>query len=143
MHINHKHHSKPVPPVSSSSLSLCCPCCLTSSLLPLQRPDVAALVDKLLTTPTDQLAELLGSFRMWLWPRCELMVWYSVLDRFDDILAQMIKDYHSDDLQMTPFTPSDKELIMQILRFERMLLDNSTTRKLFNSYDVSKRGFCD
>ena len=80
---------------------------------------------------------------MWLWPRCELMVWYSVLDRFDDILAQMIKDYHSDDLQMTPFTPSHKELIMQILRFERMLLDNSTTRKLFNSYDVSKRGFCD
>jgi E3 ubiquitin-protein ligase HUWE1 len=71
------------------------------------------------------------------------MVWYSVLDRFDDILGQMIKEYHSDDLQMTPFTPSDKELIMQILRFERMLLDNSTTRKLFNSYDVSKRGFGD
>ena len=71
------------------------------------------------------------------------MVWYSVLDRFDDILAQMIKDYHSDDLQMTPFTPPHKELIMQILRFERMLLDNSTTRKLFNSYDVSKRGFYD
>jgi E3 ubiquitin-protein ligase HUWE1 len=71
------------------------------------------------------------------------MVWYSVLDRFDDILAQMIKDYNSDDLQMTPFTPSDKELIIQILRFERMLLDNSTTRKLFNSYDVSNRGSCD
>ena len=139
MHINHKHHRKPIPPVSSSSLS-CCSRCLTRPPLPLQHPDVAALVDKLLTTPTGQLAELLWSFRMWLWPRCELMVWYSVLDRFDDILAQMIKDYHSDDLQMTPFTPSDKELIMQILRFERMLLDNSTTRKLFNSYDVSKRG---
>lgn len=141
MHINHKHHRKPIPPVSSSSLSRCSRC-LTSPPLPLQHPDVAALVDKLLTTSTDQLAELLWSFRMWLWPRCELMVWYSVLDRFDDILAQMIKDYHSDDLQMTPFTPSDKELIMQILRFERMLLDNSTTRKLFNSYDVSKCGLC-
>ena len=34
------------------------------------------------------------------------------------------------------FTPLTKKTVCEILRFERLLLENSTNRKTFNSYDV-------
>jgi E3 ubiquitin-protein ligase HUWE1 len=60
-----------------------------------------------------------------------------VLDRFDEIMEELINLYDAANLQIKPFSDEDKALLFQILRFERMLLDNSTNRKLFNSYDVS------
>lgn len=48
----------------------------------------------------------------------------------------IIQEYNVEKLQLTPFTPESKELLSEILRFERLLLENSTNRKTFSSYDV-------
>lgn len=42
-----------------------------------------------------------------------------------------------DHVQASKFTPRTKELILAILRFTRLLLENATNRKLYASFDVS------
>lgn len=72
-----------------------------------------------------------------MWPRSDLHSWVKVLNKFDEILKGFIEEYELDKLQLNPFTPLTKSIITEILRFETLLLDNSTNRKLFASYDVS------
>jgi len=48
----------------------------------------------------------------------------------------IIDEYNIDKLQLKPFSSETKELLSEILRFERLLLENSTNRKTFSSYDV-------
>lgn len=74
---------------------------------------------------------------MWTWPRSDLNSWTKVLNRFDAIFSDIIEKYNIDKLQLTKFEEGDRTLLLELLRFERMLLENSTNRKLFASYDVS------
>ena len=94
------------------------------------------LIDKLADTPNEDLAETLGRIDTWKWPRSDLNAWVKVLNKFDAIMEEAIRDYDIDKMQMNPFTPSTKKIICEVLRFERLLLENSTNRKTFNSYDV-------
>jgi hypothetical protein len=71
-----------------------------------------------------------------MWPRSDLHSWVKVLNRFDDILKSVIDEYELDKLQLNPFSAQTKLLVTEILGFETLLLDNSTNRKLFASYDV-------
>lgn len=71
-----------------------------------------------------------------MWPRSDLHSWVQVLNKFDDILRGFIEQYELEKLQVNPFTPLTKAIITEILRYETLLLDNSTNRKLFASYDV-------
>jgi E3 ubiquitin-protein ligase HUWE1 len=98
---------------------------------------VVRLVQDLQNIPKNELAAFIQGISHWSWPRSELHVWFGVLDRFDEIMEGLIVQYDAANLQLSPFSNEDKALLFQILRFERMLLDNSTNRKLFNSYDVS------
>ena len=102
-----------------------------------QLPQVAELIDKLLNTPNDDLHEVLSQIDSWKWPRSDLNAWIKVLNKFDVILEEIIRDYDVDNLQVNEFTPRTKAVLCEILRFERLLLENSTNRKMFNSYDVS------
>jgi len=102
-----------------------------------QHPDVVRLVQDLQNIPKNELAAFIQRISHWSWPRSELHVWFGVLDRFDELMEALIAQYDAANLQLSPFSNEDKALLFQILRFERMLLDNSTNRKLFNSYDVS------
>lgn len=52
-------------------------------------------------------------------------------------MQEIIRDYDVEKLQVNVFTPVTKKTLCAILRFERLLLENSTNRKMFNSYDVS------
>ena len=56
---------------------------------------------------------------------------------FDTILEDIVRDYEVAKIQTKEFTPFTKKALGEILRFERLLLENSTNRKMFNSYDVS------
>ena len=94
-------------------------------------------MEKILDTPNDQLADILGQVDSWKWPRSDLHTWIKVLNKFDAILEEAIRDYDIDNLQVNVFTPLTKKTVCEILRFERLLLENSTNRKTFNSYDVS------
>ncbi|KAF9820248.1 hypothetical protein IEO21_01462 [Rhodonia placenta] len=98
-------------------------------------PQVTELIEKLLETPDEDLAEVLGQIDSWKWPRSDLNAWIKVLNKFDAILEEVIRDYDIDKLQVKALTPTTKKTVCEILRFERLLLENSTNRKTFNSYD--------
>ena len=102
----------------------------------LQLPQVAELINKLSDTPNDDLHEVLGKIDSWKWPRSDLNAWIKVLNKFDAILEEYIQDYDIDKLQVNVFTPMTKKTVSEILRFERLLLENSTNRKTYASYDV-------
>lgn len=102
----------------------------------MQLPQVVELIEKLVATPNDDLVHVLGDISVWKWPRSDLNAWIKVLNKFDAILEEVIRDYEVDKLQVNDFTPLTKRTVCEILRFERMLLENSTNRKTFNSYDV-------
>jgi E3 ubiquitin-protein ligase HUWE1 len=104
-----------------------------------KHPQTAELITKLLNTPNDDLSEVIAQIDTWKWPRSDLNAWTKVLNKFDAILEEVIRDYDVDDLHLNVFTPATKKTICEILRFERLLLENSTNRKMFNSYDVSSR----
>lgn len=103
----------------------------------MQLPQVAELINKLLDTPEDDLHEVLSQIDTWRWPRSDLNAWIKVLNKFDAVLEDVIRDYDIDKLQTNVFTPATKKTVCEILRFERLLLENSTNRKTYNSYDVS------
>ncbi|KAH9963908.1 hypothetical protein BC827DRAFT_99895 [Russula dissimulans] len=98
-------------------------------------PQVAELINKLSDTPTEDLHEVLGQIDSWKWPRSDLNAWIKVLNKFDAILEEVIQDYDIDKLQVNVFTPMTKKTVSEILRFERLLLENSTNRKTYASYD--------
>lgn len=97
---------------------------------------MAEVISKLLSTPNDHLPQVLAQIDSWKWPRSDLNAWIQVLNKFDSILEEVIRDYDVDKLQVNVFTPVTKKTLCEILRFERLLLENSTNRKMFNSYDV-------
>ncbi|KAI0268805.1 hypothetical protein BC834DRAFT_923157 [Gloeopeniophorella convolvens] len=98
-------------------------------------PQVAELINKLLNTPNEDLHEALCQIDSWKWPRSDLNAWIKVLNKFDAILEEVIQDYDIDKLQVNVFTPMTKKTVSEILRFERLLLENSTNRKTYASYD--------
>ena len=104
-----------------------------------QIPVVAELIDKLADTPIDDLPDVLAQIDHWRWPRSDLNAWIKVLNKFDSIMEDIIRDYEIEKVQLIPFTIFHKRLLCEILRFERLLLENSTNRKTYNSYDVSIR----
>ncbi|KAJ1304813.1 hypothetical protein OPQ81_005948 [Rhizoctonia solani] len=98
-------------------------------------PEVAALISTLITTPQNELAQFIANIPIWTWPRSDLNSWTKVLNRFDAIFSDLIDKYDLNKLQLEKFDEADKKLLLELLRFERMLLENSTNRKLFASYD--------
>ncbi|TDL26261.1 hypothetical protein BD410DRAFT_895667 [Rickenella mellea] len=98
-------------------------------------PQIASLIADILAVSNEDLSQYLASIDNWKWPRSDLNSWIKVLNRFDTILEEVIRDYDVDRLQTTIFTPRTKATVCEILKFERLLLENSTNRKMFNSYD--------
>lgn len=87
-------------------------------------------------TSKNELSTVLEEIDSWKWPRSDLNAWVKVLNKFDDILEDVIREYNVDKLQMSDFSAEDKKVLCEVLKFERLLLENSTNRKMFNSYDV-------
>ncbi len=98
---------------------------------------MAALIYKIYKSSNEQLTAALKDIDTWKWPRTDLNSWVKVLNKFDDIMDATTREYNVDKLQLIPFSESTKQLLSEILRFERLLLEYSTNRKTFNSYDVS------
>ncbi|KAJ1021615.1 hypothetical protein NDA16_003752 [Ustilago loliicola] len=98
-------------------------------------PEVLALQDRILKSPDDELPEALDSISEWCWSRGDLYYWTGVLNRFDTILENVCRDYELSKIQVNDFTPLTKRLIFSILRFSRLLIENCTNRKLYNSFE--------
>jgi hypothetical protein len=95
---------------------------------------VAALISTLIAKPQNELAGFISNIPIWTWPRSDLNSWTKVLNRFDTTFSDLIDKYDLNKLQLVKFDEADKKLLLELLRFERMLLENSTNRKLFASY---------
>ncbi|KAF7981836.1 hypothetical protein HWV62_31363 [Athelia sp. TMB] len=98
-------------------------------------PQVTEIIVKLLKTSSEDLPEVLAQINSWKWPRSDLNAWIKVLNKFDAIFEHVIHKYDIDKLQINAFDSITKKTVCEILRFERLLLENSTNRKLFSSYD--------
>lgn len=106
--------------------------------LTMQGTDVAAVIKKISESANDDdLMTALHDLPAWPYPRGEFHDWVTVLDRFDDVLGDIIASYDLAKLQTNDFTPKTKELLLEVLRVTRLLLENCTSRKLYSSYDVS------
>lgn len=102
---------------------------------------IAAFIKALQTVPQDELPQLLKPIvaEGWQWPRTDLQHWIYPLNRFDEILETVIRDYDLADTkhcQTNDFTPRTKELVLSVLAFQKVLLENSTNRKIFMGFDV-------
>lgn len=96
------------------------------------------MVDKIAnSTNDDDIIPIFNEFPIWRYQRGDLAAWIPALDRFDDVLANIIKGYDLGKPQTNDFTPKTKELLLGILRLTRLLLENCTSRKLYSSYEVS------
>jgi E3 ubiquitin-protein ligase HUWE1 len=93
-------------------------------------------VDSITKASDDELVGVLRQVQSWQYPRGDLHHWITILDRFDALLADIVTQYGLKTLQRQDFTPESKDLVMEILRIYRSLLENCTNRKLFASYDV-------
>lgn len=115
-------------------------CCVGSGStdfpIVVQHPAVLDLTTKILNTSTDYLVPVLRSVESWQWPRSDLNAWSNVLNKFDSILEDIITQYELERVQTVTFRAETKSLVSAILRFQRLLLENSTNRKTFSSYDV-------
>ncbi|GAA5851451.1 hypothetical protein JCM3766R1_000331 [Sporobolomyces carnicolor] len=103
-------------------------------------PGIASFIDRIQRVPQDELPSLLDPVVRdgWTWPRTDMQHWIYPLNRFDEILEQIIKDYDLADMehcQTNDFTPRTKELLLSLLKFQKLLLENSTNRKIFNGFD--------
>ncbi|GAA5823738.1 hypothetical protein JCM11251_003273 [Rhodosporidiobolus azoricus] len=103
-------------------------------------PGIAAFIKSLQTVPQDELPQLLKPIvaEGWQWPRTDLQHWIYPLNRFDEILETVIRNYDLADTkhcQTNEFTPRTKELVMSVLAFQKVLLENSTNRKIFMGFD--------
>ena len=102
-----------------------------------KHPHVSTLITTLLATPDDQVADVLEPISSWKWPRSDLHSWVNVLNKFDEIYENIIREYEVEKLQCKDFSLEGKRTLLEVLKFQRLLLENSTNRKLFSSYDVS------
>ncbi|GAA5961735.1 hypothetical protein JCM21900_000844 [Sporobolomyces salmonicolor] len=101
---------------------------------------IAAFIDRIQQVPQDELPQLLTPIirEGWTWPRTDLQHWVYPLNRFDEVLEMVIRDYDLGDMehcQTNDFTPRTKELVLSVLAFQKVLLENSTNRKIFNGFD--------
>lgn len=101
-----------------------------------QSEDLKLLIDKLVDRTTDQLKIDLNNIKSWNYGRGDLYNWVGVLDRFDEILENLIATYELERLQVGTFSQSDQELLVGVLRFSRLLVENCTNRNIYNSYEV-------
>lgn len=104
-------------------------------------PGIASFIAQLSTAEPHDLPALVDPLvrEGWSWPRTDLQHWIVPLNRFDEILEQTITDYDlagMEHAQTNSFTPRTKHLVLSVLAFEKLLLENSTNRKIFNGFDV-------
>ncbi|GMK58897.1 hypothetical protein CspeluHIS016_0603390 [Cutaneotrichosporon spelunceum] len=106
-------------------------------------PDVEALIARLKEASDEDIPSILRPLQIWCYPRGDMHSWVDITKKFIGILTCLRDAYGlgggsktACKIQLNAFTPKDKELILEILRFIRLLMENSTSRKLFDGYDV-------
>ncbi|KAI5856087.1 DNA binding protein [Tricharina praecox] len=98
-------------------------------------PFIRDFTTKAISTPLPELVPFLQTFpRDWPFPRGDLYHWITLLNRFDTILEeQVIKYKFKDGPQTISWEQEDKALLIGILDFTRLLVENCGNRSLYAS----------
>jgi E3 ubiquitin-protein ligase HUWE1 len=78
--------------------------------------------------------------KSWPFTKVDLYHFIPLLDRLDEQLESVIElhGFSADcTIQSIPFDPQTKQLVLCIVRFSRLLLENATNRSLYSSQDAS------
>ncbi|KAK6535563.1 hypothetical protein TWF694_002017 [Orbilia ellipsospora] len=83
----------------------------------------------------DQLTAYLASFpSIWPFPRGDLYHWIALLNRFDEVLEELVSKYNlKAGPQLIPFEPEDEIILISILDFSRLLIEECGNRSLYAS----------
>ncbi|KAG1450542.1 hypothetical protein G6F56_008319 [Rhizopus delemar] len=100
--------------------------------LPSLPPELINIIDHLLTGgPISR-----WTVKEWKFPKSDFFQFVSVLNLFDDKLDSLCKTYELNvHIQNKPFDENDKQTLLSILNFTRLLFDNCSNRNLYNSYE--------
>ncbi|KAK6504659.1 hypothetical protein TWF481_006599 [Arthrobotrys musiformis] len=82
-----------------------------------------------------ELSEYLASFpSIWPFPRGDLYHWIALLNRFDEVLEEIVTKYNlKAGPQVIPFEPGDEALLINIIDFSRLLIEECGNRSLYAS----------
>jgi E3 ubiquitin-protein ligase HUWE1 len=105
-----------------------------------QSPFIREFVATATSIPLDELVPYLSTFpRQWPFPRGDLYHWIPLLNRFDTILEEEVLKYKlKEGPQTIPWDQYDKNLVIGVLDFTRLLVENCGNRSLYASSSVSE-----
>ena len=94
-------------------------------------PGIARFIQQLQDIEQHELPALLAPLLEsgWQWPRTDMQQWIHPLNRFDEIREALVRDYDlgsMEHLQTNQFAPRTKTLVLSVLAFQELLLENST-----------------
>ncbi|KAF0392672.1 E3 ubiquitin-protein ligase HUWE1 [Gigaspora margarita] len=98
-------------------------------------PPIKNLIQKLSECHEEEIPRIVESAIDWSYPRGDLFHWIGVLNRFDTMLENICKNYNLKKLQTSKFSEGVRVVLMAILKFSRVLLENCTNRNLYSSYE--------
>ncbi|KAG0309262.1 hypothetical protein BGZ98_004111 [Dissophora globulifera] len=96
---------------------------------------VRHLIKTLHECPESEIVTHVEAAPEWVWPRGDLFHWVAVLNRFDDILDRLCKSHELKKAQPKEFSDENRRLVLAILGFSRILLENCTNRNIYASYE--------
>lgn len=110
---------------------------VVGSLQPSQRDYIEVLA----SCSVPDLCLHLESFPQWVWDKSDILCWAPVLNRFDDIFRSYVdsyKGYIKGDHDSIPsfYNEDTLELIKNALKASVMIVENSTSKSIYNSVDV-------
>lgn len=98
--------------------------------------DVKLVIETIAKCPESDIPKYISHHSDWKFPRGDLFHWVKVLDRFDTLLENHCKKYGlNKGLQKEDFQQCDKEQLVSLLSFSRLLLENCTNRNIYNSLE--------
>ncbi|KAJ2100798.1 E3 ubiquitin-protein ligase tom1, partial [Coemansia sp. S100] len=97
--------------------------------------EIQTLREQLETTSSANIHGVVLSYTDWPFARGDLYHWIGVLNRFDDILANVCEEHGLSGFQTKAFDRDTQRMVVAILDFTRLLLENCINRNLYSSVE--------
>ncbi|KAJ2743640.1 E3 ubiquitin-protein ligase tom1, partial [Coemansia sp. BCRC 34301] len=97
--------------------------------------EIQRLREKLETTSLINIHGVLQAYTDWPFVRGDMYHWIGVLNRFDEILGKVCEEYGLSGFQTNAFDRDTQRMVVAILDFTRLLLENCINRNLYSSVE--------
>ncbi|KAJ2621035.1 E3 ubiquitin-protein ligase tom1, partial [Coemansia sp. RSA 1358] len=97
--------------------------------------EIQWLREQLESTSVNNIHNVLEPYNEWPFVRGDMYHWITVLNRFDDILADVSEKYELHTLQKTEFDSDTQKTLVAVMQFSRLLMENCVNRNLYSSIE--------